>query len=102
MNIKITQKQLIIANILLFVVSFVLVKFGNQFRLNQSLHWIYSYSNLFHLFIGFPFPMVGSIILAYYSLNKLKKEKFVYFFFSLLPVFIFLSIIIFNIVIKEN
>ncbi len=102
MNIKITQKQLIIANIFLFVVSFVLIKFGNQFRLNQSLHWIYSYSNLFHLFIGFPLPMIGSIILAYYSLNKLKKEKFVYFFFSLLPVFIFLSIIIFNIVIKEN
>lgn len=102
MDIRITHKQLIIANIILFVISFVLVKIGDQFRLNQSLHWIYSYSHLFHLFIGFPISMTGSIILACYSLKKIKKEKFVYFFCSLLPIFIFSSIIIFNTFIKEN
>lgn len=102
MSIKITLKQLIIVNIILFIVSFLLVKFGNQFRLNQSLHWVYSYSNLFHLFLGFPVSMIGSIILAYYSLNKLEKDKFLYFFFSILPIFLFLSMIIFNAFIKKN
>jgi len=90
MKINITQKLLITANILLFVLSFSLVKFGNQFRLNQSLHWIYSYTNLFHLCIGFPISMICSIILALNSFFRLKKKRFDYFFFSLLPIFIFL------------
>lgn len=91
-NIKITQKQLIIANILLFVISFVFMRFSEIFRMNRDLHWIYSLGHSFYLMAAVPCCFWGSLILAGYTIWKVKANKILYLFFSLLPLLLLLTI----------
>lgn len=93
MNIKITQKQLIITNIILFVVSLVFLEYSKIFRISQEKHWIYSFGHNWWFIISIPFAFWGSFILGSYSLLKLKKNKFLYFIFSIIPLLLFIIFI---------
>lgn len=93
MNFKITQKQLIITNIILFVVSLVFLEYSKIFRISQEKHWIYSFGHNWWFIISIPFAFWGSLILGSYSLLKLKKNKFLYFIFSIIPLLLFIIFI---------
>lgn len=93
MNIRITQKQLIIANIILFVISVVFLEYSKLFRMNLDKHWIYSYGHNWWFMIGIPAAFWGSLILGGYSLWKIKKNKFLYCIFSLIPLILFIIFI---------
>lgn len=93
MNIKITQKQLIITNIILFVVSLVFLEYSKIFRISQEKHWIYSFGHNWWFIISIPFAFWGSHILGSYSLLKLKKNKFLHFIFSIIPLLLFIIFI---------
>lgn len=93
MNIRITQKQLITANIILFVMSVIFLEYSKMFRMNQKLHWIYSFGHDWWFIIALPFAFLGSLILGGYSLWKLNENKFLYFIFSMIPIILFLIFI---------
>lgn len=93
MNFRMTKKQLIIANITLFVVSFVFLEYSKTFRTNQKLHWIYSSGHNWWLMITLTFCFWGSLILGTYSLWEVKENKFLYFISSILPLIILLILI---------
>lgn len=93
MNIRVTQKQLIIANIILFVFSFCFLEYSKLFRMSQNKHWIYSYGHNWWFIVGIPSAFFGSLILGGYSLWKIKKNKFLYFVFSLIPLILFIIFI---------
>lgn len=93
MNIRITQKQLIIANIILFVVSVVILEYSKIFRMDQDKHWIYSWGHNWWFMIEIPSAFWGSLILGIYSLWKVKKNKFLYFIFSIIPLVLFIIFI---------
>lgn len=95
MNIKITNKQIIITNLTFFVISLVFLEYSKIFRMNQQLHWIYSRGHNWWLMIALPTCFWGSVILGLYSLWKIEENKFLYFIFSILPLTI-LSILFFN------
>lgn len=94
MRIRITQKQLIIANIILFVSNFAFLEYSKLFRMDLDKHWIYSLGHTWWFIVGIPTAFLGSLILGIYNLWKTKKNKFLYFFSSLIPLIIF--IILFN------
>lgn len=93
MNIKITQKQLIIANIILFVISVAVLEYSKLFRMSQEKHWIYSWGHNWWFMVGVPYAFWGSLILGIYSLWKVKKNKILYFIFSLIPLILFIIFI---------
>ncbi len=93
MSIRITQKQLISASIILFVFSVIFLEYSKMFRMNKELHWIYSSGHNWWLFIAMPVAFWGSIILGGYSLGKVKNNKISYFLFSLLPLILFVIFI---------
>lgn len=93
MKITITQVQLIIANIFLIVLSFVFLEYSKMFRMSQEKHWIYSYSHNWWFMVAIPSAFWGSLISGAYSLWKVKKYKFLYFIFSIVPLLIFITII---------
>jgi len=93
MNIKITQKQLIIANIIFFVVSAIFLEYSKLFRISQEKHWIYSFGHNWWFMIGIPSAFWGSLILGSYSLWKVKIDKFLYFTFSIIPFILFIIFI---------
>lgn len=95
-DIKITQKQLIIANIILFVTSFLFMRFSDMFRLNQYLHWIYSLGHCWYLLAAFPCFFWGSLISGVYTLWKIETNKISYLLLSLFPLILFLTIIFFS------
>ncbi|SHL77565.1 hypothetical protein SAMN05444360_104146 [Chryseobacterium carnipullorum] len=95
MNITITQKQLIIANTLQFVLGLLFMRFSNIFRMNKNLHWIYSFGHSWYLMSALPFFFWGSLILGGYTIWKVKTNKILYLFFSLFPLLLFLIIIFF-------
>ncbi|MDQ0064912.1 hypothetical protein J2T03_000795 [Chryseobacterium lathyri] len=94
-NIKITQKQLIIANILQFVISFAFMRFSDIFRLDKDLHWMYKFGHCLYLMASLPWFFWGSLFLGGYTLWKNKTNKILYLFFSLFPLLFFLIIIFF-------
>ena len=87
---RINQKHLIIANIILFVMSFGLLEYSKMFRMNQELHWIYSFGHNWWFMIALPFAFWGSIILVVYSYFKRKDKKILYIFCSIIPLLLFL------------
>jgi len=93
MNIKITHKQLIIANIILFVLSVIFLEYSELFRMSKEKHWIYSSGHNWWFMIGIPFSFWGSIILGVYSLLKVKENKFLYISSSLIPLILFIILI---------
>lgn len=93
MNLKIKQKQLITANIILFVVSFLLLEYSEMFRIDEEKHWIYSFSCNWWFMVAIPSAFWGSLILGIYSLWKVRKHKFLYFIFSMVPLIIFFLIV---------
>ncbi len=93
MGIRITQKQLIIVNIILFVVSFALLEYSKLFRINIEKHWIYSFGHNWWFMVGMPSAFWGSLILGVYSLWKVKNHKILYFIFSLVPFILFIIFI---------
>ncbi|MFC3157538.1 hypothetical protein SAMN05443633_109142 [Chryseobacterium arachidis] len=93
MEIRITQKQLIVANIILFVVSFAILEYSKLFRTSLDKHWIYFYGHNWWFMIGIPSAFWGSLILGIYSLWKVKNYKFLYFIFSLVPLILFITLI---------
>lgn len=93
MNIKITQKQLIITNIVLFVASFAFLEYSKLFRMSLEKHWIYSYGHNWWFMVGIPSAFWGSLILGAYSLWKVRKHKILYFIFSLVPLILFIIFI---------
>lgn len=93
MNIRIIQKQLIIANIILFVLSLAILEYSKLFRMSLEKHWIYSYGHNWWFMIAVPSAFWGSLILGIYSLWKVKNYKFLYFLFSLVPLILFIIII---------
>ncbi|MDQ0475602.1 hypothetical protein QF004_000103 [Chryseobacterium sp. MDT2-18] len=93
MKLKITLKQIILANLLLFVISFAFLKLSDSFRL--TIHWIYSLANLWWLFFAFPCTMILSINNVINSVLK-RNKNLKYSFFSLLPILLFTSIHIYN------
>jgi hypothetical protein len=93
MNIKITQKQLIIANIIVFVMSAIFLEYSQIFRMSLEKHWIYSFVHNWWFMIGIPSAFWGSLILGSYSLWKVKKNKFLYFIFSIIPFILFIIFI---------
>lgn len=95
MKIEITQKQLISAHIILFVVSFVFLEYSKMFRMNQKLHWIYSWGHNWWIMLALPTAFWGSLILGGYTLWKVKKNKFLYLFLSFLPILLFLILFFF-------
>lgn len=95
MKIQITQKQLISAHIILFVVSFVFLEYSKMFRMNQRLHWIYSWGHNWWIMLALPAAFWGCLILGGYTLWKVKKNKFLYLFLSFLPILLFLILLFF-------
>lgn len=85
--------HLIIANILLFVVSLGLLEYSKTYRMNQELHWIYSFGHNWWFMVALPSAFWGSTILAVYSYFKRQKEKLFYIFLSFIPLFLFLFLI---------
>ncbi len=95
MKIRITQKQLITAHIILFVASFAILEYSKMFRMNQKLHWVYSWGHNWWIFFALPSAFWGSIILGSYTLWKVKKNKFLYLFLSFLPILLFIILFLF-------
>ncbi|WP_312395969.1 hypothetical protein [Chryseobacterium sp.] len=93
MRIRITQKQLIIANIILFVIGFAILEYSKMFRMNLDKHWIYSYGHNWWFMVEIPLAFWGSLILGIYSLWKVKQNKILYFIFSLIPLIMFIIFI---------
>lgn len=89
MKIKISLQQLIIANILLFVISFLLIKFSDFYRLNKETHWIYQYAHSFYILFSFPITMLSSIFFSILSIKKLNP-RILWMILSLLPIIIFI------------
>ncbi|OCA79444.1 hypothetical protein BBH99_18830 [Chryseobacterium contaminans] len=89
MKIRISQKQLIIAHIAFFAISFVFLEYSKIFRMNKELHWIYSFGHSWWLMVAFLCLFIGSLILGIYSLWKVNKNKFPNFIFSILLLAIF-------------
>ncbi len=90
MRFKVTQKQLIIANIILFVLSFCFFEFSKLFRMNENKHWVYSWGHNWWFLVGIPSAFWGSLILGIFSLLEAKKNKFLNFIFSLIPLILFI------------
>lgn len=93
MNIKVIHKQLIIANIILFVVSFLFLEYSKIFRMDTEKHWIYSFSHNWWFMIAIPSAFWGSLISGAYSLWKVTKHKYLYFSFSMFPFITFILIV---------
>lgn len=93
MNIRIIQKRLIIANIILFVLSFLFLEYSKMFRMIQEKHWIYSWGHNWWFMVGIPSAFFGSIILGIFSLWKINQYKILYFIFSLIPLILFIIFI---------
>jgi hypothetical protein len=89
MKIKISLQQLIIANISLFVISFLLMKFSDFYRLNKETHWIYAYAHSFYVLFSFPITMLLSIIFSILSFKKLN-QRILWIILSLSPILIFI------------
>lgn len=100
MKIEITQKKIIFTNTLLFVISFIFVRFSDIFRMHKDLHWIYTFANLTHLII-FPTTIFLSLILAFNSYSQIKQRKILYILLSLSPIILFLLLFIFSISINH-
>lgn len=100
MKIEKTQKKIIFTNTLLFVISFIFVRFSDIFRMHKDLHWIYTFANLTHLII-FPTTIFLSLILAFNSYSKIKQRKILYILLSLSPIILFLLLFIFSISINH-
>lgn len=66
-----------------------------MFRMNEKLHWIYSWGHNWWFIVALPCLFWGSIILGGYSLWKVNKNKLLYLLFSILPLNIFLIITFF-------
>lgn len=94
MSIKITLNQLIIANIILFLISFIFLEYSKMFRMSQEKHWIYSLGHNWWLLSALPLTFGSSIILGWYILWKLKGNKILYFLGSITPIILFLIFII--------
>ena len=92
---KISQKILIITNIILFVVSFGLLEYSKMFRMSEKLHWIYSFGHNWWFIVALPFAFWGSLTLAFYSYFKKTEKKFLYIFFSIIPIILFLILFVF-------
>ena len=88
MKIKISLQKLIIANILLFVISFLLMKFSDFYRLDKDTHWIYAYAHSFHVLFSFPTTMILSIIFSIVSYKKMN-QRILWMILSLLPILTF-------------
>ncbi|WP_394660441.1 hypothetical protein [uncultured Chryseobacterium sp.] len=93
MSIKTTQEQLIIANIILFVVSFLFSEYSKMFRMDQEKHWIYSCGHNWWFMAAIPSAFWGSLVSGGYSLWKTRNYKFLYFIFSMVPLVIFILIV---------
>ncbi|MFY1046215.1 hypothetical protein [Chryseobacterium sp. GP-SGM7] len=93
MNIRITQEQLVIANIILFVISVAILEYSKLFRMSQEKYWIYSWGHNWWFMVGIPLAFWGSLILGIYSLWKVKQNKILYFIFSLIPLILFIIFI---------
>lgn len=93
MKIKIAQKQLIIANIVLYIASVIFLEYSKMFRMNQELHWIYSLGHKWYLLVALPCCFWGSIILGLYSVWKVKENKTFHFLFSISPLLLFSTLI---------
>lgn len=100
MKIEITQKKIIFTNTLLFVISFIFVRFSDIFRMHKDLHWIYTFANLTHLII-FPTTIFLSLILAFNSYSQIKQRKILYILLCLSPIILFLILFIFSISINH-
>lgn len=93
MNIKISLKQLIVIHILLFVCGIIFLELSKMFRFNMELHWIYSMGHNYYFIVALPLCFWGSLILAIYTLLKVKENKFLYLIFSIIPLILFLIMI---------
>lgn len=97
MKVRIAYKQLIIANILLFIVSFTFLEYSKLFRMSLDKHWIYSSGHNWWFMVGIPSVILGSLILSIYSICKVKKNKFWYFIFSVFPLILFIILFQFKV-----
>lgn len=91
MNIKI-YRRLIIANIILFISSFIFLEYSKMFRLSLDKHWVYSSGHSWWLLFALPATFFGSLCLFVYSIINIKKRKFFYCIFSLMPIILFLML----------
>ncbi len=92
-NVNMIQKQLIIANIILFVVSFLFLECSKIFRIDQEKHWIYSFGHNWWFIVALPSAIWGSLLSGAYSLWKVNEHKSLYFIFSMIPLIIFILIL---------
>ncbi len=83
-------KKIILANILLYVLSFFLMKFSDFFRLNTETHWIYAVSHSFWVLFAFPVTMVLSFILPFFLFKKNLNNKLLWILLSLIPLIFFI------------
>ena len=102
-----TYKSTVIILIILFLISFFIMRISDIFRMNKDLHWIYGYAHLFYLFIVFPSITILTILNPLIILKNflspiivLKKSeisnKIVWIIIGLIPLFFYLVIPIFN------
>ena len=87
---KIKLKHFIVSHTLLFVLSFAFLEYSKLFRMSQDKHWIYSLGHNWWFTVGIPSAFFCSIILGIYSLWKVKKNKFLYFLLSFIPLTLFI------------
>ena len=83
-------KTLTFINFFLFILSFSFMEYSNVFRLNQEKHWIYSAAHNWYLFFAFPMSMFGSLVLCIFTIIKIRKQKYIWSFLSLMPIIIFI------------
>lgn len=68
------------------------MEYSNEFRLNQEKHWIYSVAHNWYLLFAFPISMIGTLVLSILTLIKIKRQKYIWLFLSLVPIIIFFFI----------
>ena len=91
MNKNISLKKIIIANISLFIISFLLMKFSDFYRLNKESHWIYQYSHIWWMFFALPISMISSLILPFIYFKKFGLN-ILWILLGTTPIILFITI----------
>ena len=103
----ITYKRTVIVLVVLFILSFFVMRISDIFRMNKDLHWIYGYSHLFYLFIVFPsiaiLTVLNPLIILKNFLNPIIllkhnnfSNKITWIIIGLIPLLFYLVIPFFN------
>ena len=91
MNKNISLKKIIIANISLFIISFLLMKFSDFYRLNKESNWIYQYAHILWMFFALPISMISSLILPFIYFKKFGLN-ILWILLGTTPIILFITI----------